>query len=404
MLIAFWIRIGAISSAIALLTAVEASPKSVDADQKQTLIKAIEKRLERRAYAFSTDFSQWPEFVGKHKEAIHAAGTEAELATALNAALGEFDLSHLALRSPKGGALARKGKRLGIGVSLRRVEQGIFITHTIKGSPAWKAGIRKGDTLTHIDGELLTDVSQLKGTLGQVRSISWIRDERNCESELRYEAFAISERSSMQWLSSEIALIRIHSFQYGFYNAARINRFFREAKNAQGIVIDLRNNRGGLSFYSRHLASKIANGKTVFGRRAKRRHQRPVGRKDASLEELAEHARDIRPLPFSCRPYEGKVVVLVDALSASAADIFPAFAQENGLATIVGERTSGALLLARTFRLPGRFQLYAPIAEILTPEGRRLENAGLEPDVKLSFEDASNDDLIYALAKELIEQ
>lgn len=370
--------------------------------QKKRVVEAIGKRLDKSAFAFGVDFSEWEEHLQSHRAAIDAAGSLHAFEQAVSAALAEFELSHLALFSPEFSKLQRNGQRTGVGVTVHPHEDGAFVSYVLRDSPGWDSGLRKGDKITAIDGQALVDIMQLAGDIGDVRSVSWTRNGETFSGAIQYRTFANSERSSMQWLNDEVAIIKIQSFQYRYYNAARINRFFREARRAKGVILDLRNNRGGLSFYSRHLASKIAPAKSDFARVAKRRHAKSL-RSDPSLEDIAQRARVIRPLPFS-RPFKGELVVLVDALSASAADIIPAFVQESGRGTVIGQKTTGALLLARPFRLPYGFRLYIPIGELLTPSGKRLEGNGLDPDISLDLEETANDQGIYALALSLIEE
>lgn len=377
------------------------SASGLSEDQKERLIERIGARLERSAVALGTDFTDWPALVEQHQLAIAEATTETEVESALNAALQEFELSHLCLFSPTTAKYQRNGLRSGIGISIREVEEGLFVTYVIENSPAWRCGIRKLDTITRIDGVPLVDVTQLYGSIGDVRTIDWINNGQPRQSQLRYEPFALADESSMKWLTSDVAVIKIQSFQYRFYKMGRVNRYFRQARDAKAIIIDLRNNRGGLSLYSQHLASKIVARDQPFALRInKRRLQRLTqrnGNEEPSLAELVEIAKCARPLPFS-RPFSGEVAVLVDSLSASGADIFPAFLQECGRATVIGETTTGALQLARSFRLPYGYLLYAPVAEILTPAGERLEGRGLTPDITLDFRQTADDDVILQTA------
>ncbi len=88
------------------------------------------------------------------------------------------------------------------------------------------------------------------------------------------------------------------------------------------------------------------------------------------------------------QPFHGRVVILVNQHSASAAEVLAAFAQENQLATIVGAKTPGRLLSGGAFKAGHGFILGLPTAGYLTWQGTMLEGKGIEPDhpVDLSYE------------------
>ncbi len=360
--------------------------------QKQRLIEAIDKKLERKAYAFDTDFSQWKSIAANRSQEIAAATTKEELATVLDEALDTFDLSHLSIFAPSTVRNRRAGKRSGMGITIHPLDEGGgLISYVLADSPAERCGLRKGDILTTIDNEPITEIKQLAGSIGQKRKITWMREGEELSCEIEYANFSLSEPSSLRWLRDDVALIRVQSFMPKYYKMGRINMFFRQAKNAKGIVIDLRNNRGGLSFYSRHLVSKFSSPKETFAYLANQKS-----------ENKGRSRRAVHPLPFS-KNFKGKVVILVDSLSASAADIVPAFVAENKLGTVIGQRTSGALQLAKSYPLPYGFRLYLPIAEMLTPEGNRLEGVGLVPEIELSLADTIEDEKILQAALDVID-
>ncbi len=357
------------------------------AEQKERLVSAISTKLAKKAYAFETDFSRWDQLAAEKQKEISEANSKEDLAKVLGEALDSFDLSHLGVFAPSTVKRRRAGKRTGMGITIHPLDDGGgLISYVLANSPAERCGLQKGDILTTIDKEPLIDIKQLAGQLGQRRQLEWKRNEDKLSCEIEYAAFSLSEPSSLTWLRDDVALIRIQSFLPRYYKAGSINRFFRKARNAKGIIIDLRNNRGGLSFYSKHLASKLASPKETFAYLANRKGKR------------AAH-----PIPFS-KSYQGEVVVLVDSLSASAADIVPAFISENEIGTVIGQRTSGALQLARSYPLPYGFRIYLPIAEMLTPNENRLEGVGFEPDIELSLEQAIDDEQIIKIALETIEK
>lgn len=387
-----WLLISVTWTALAISGPVSASDSELSTSQKERLVEAIGHCLERKAYAFDVDFEEWDSLVAERSAEVKAAQTKEELAKILDQTLEGFPISHLGIFAPSTVKQQRSGLRTGLGITIHpREEGGGFVSYVLANSPAERCGLKKGDVLISIDGEPMLDINQLAGEIGQKRNLSWKRKDKVLSCEIVYAPFSLSEPSTMTWIRDDVALIRIQSFQKGFYKAARINRFFNKARNAKAIVIDLRNNRGGLSFYSRHLASKITAPRETFAQRA-------AGQRAST----AARYKAVHPLPFS-RAYKGKVVVLVNSLSASAADIVPAFVAENSRGIVIGQRTSGALLLARSFPLPYGFQIYLPVAELLTPQGKRLEGIGFVPTIELSLEQSSDDAFIFQKAIDSID-
>ncbi|MDQ8185643.1 S41 family peptidase [Pelagicoccus sp. SDUM812002] len=384
-------------AAVALLGTIACLPTSahgeLSTEQKERLVEAVGKKLSKRAYAFETDFSKWSEISADRSFEIAEAKTKEELANVLSEGLDTFGLSHLAIFAPSTVKSRRAGKRSGMGITIHPLdEDGGLISYVLADSPAERCGLRKGDILVSIDGEPLADIKQLAGELDQKRQITWTRGDEELSCEIEYASFSLSEPSTMTWVRQDVALVRVQSFLPKFYKATKINKFFRQARDARGIIIDLRNNRGGLSFYSRHLASKIDSPKETFALLANKKS-----------EDRGRKRRTVHPLPFS-RAYSGEVVILVDSLSASAADIVPAFVADNDRGIVIGQRTSGALQLAKSYPLPYGFRIYLPIAEMLTPNGNRLEGVGLAPHLELSLEETTHDKKILQAALNAIDR
>ena len=374
--------------------------RELSAREKEQLVQSIGKRLERHAYAFETDFTKWQSFADEIQAQILAAKDEEKLSEALQQALDRFGLSHLSIVSPEQKKRSQRGHRLGLGISFRKIDGGLFLTYVLEASPADQAGLKKGDVLTRIDADPITSPQQLLGKPGDRRQIAWLRGDREHTAPVTYASFPAAETSSLRWLTDDVALIKVQSFRHRYYKMGSINRFFREARQAEGIILDLRNNLGGLALFSRHLASKLVPTSEVFALQVDKRRAQQAGKSgpgSIESETLLAKAKKIHPLPFS-RPYRGRVVIIVDSLSCSGGDLFPASMSELGRARAIGERTGGSLLLAKTFRLPHGFQLYAPVSEILTPKGVRLEKNGLKPDLEIDFRELADDDAVYRMA------
>jgi C-terminal processing protease CtpA/Prc len=102
------------------------------------------------------------------------------------------------------------------------------------------------------------------------------------------------------------------------------------------------------------------------------------------------------------RPFHGRIALLVDRHTASAAEMIVAFARENGLATILGERTAGRLLSATSVKVGNGFRLALPTGAYHTWKGTVLEGTPIEPDKLVPFDwqrrrDGNDQQLDYAV-------
>jgi carboxyl-terminal processing protease len=149
--------------------------------------------------------------------------------------------------------------------------------------------------------------------------------------------------------------------------AQAIDRF----RNADGLVIDLRGNPGGLADMIRGLAGHLVNEPAVLGRMRMR---------DLDLEFRVNPRRSTTD-GRAVEPYAGPVAILIDELTASASECFAGGLQALGRAHIVGTRSAGQALPAATRQLvSGDVLLYA-VGDFVTSTGVRLEGAGVEPDI-----------------------
>lgn len=148
--------------------------------------------------------------------------------------------------------------------------------------------------------------------------------------------------------------------------ALAVDRF----RGADGLVIDLRGNPGGLADMIRGIAGHLVNEPAVLGRMRMR-----------GLDlEFRVNPRRSTMNGRSVQPYDGPVAILVDELTASASECFAGGLQALGRARVFGTRTSGQALPAATQRLiTGDVLLYA-VGDFVTSTGQRLEGAGVTPD------------------------
>lgn len=400
---------GGMRRAIVLLLLVPtacASP-AFGPDLKNRVVVDIGRTLDREAYAGGVNWGDWTTHVAEHRAAIDAADSPAEFTSAVNGALSEFGVSHLAIMSPDQARQRFAGTRVGIGVLTVPADDGLLLTRVIDPGSAHDAGLCGGDVVVAVNGAAVRSATDLAGELGERLTVAWTRDGMRHEAEVVVSESRRASTDSLTWIRRDVAVIAVHSFIDELYDRALVERLFDEAADARGVILDLRSNTGGNSDNTLHLAGRILPADTpLYGdvyRREARQYARshPEGTSDtASILRWLGPERYYTPAPGrSARPpYAGPLVVLVDARSGSGGELVPAALQDHDRAVIVGTSTRGKVRIGDKYRLTGGYVLQLPVGEYATWGGRIIEDTPVEPDVTLSAGDTARDKAILAVA------
>jgi len=178
--------------------------------------------------------------------------------------------------------------------------------------------------------------------------------------------------------------------------------------NYNNLIIDLRGNRGG-SFppvvaLGRYLTNDMLDTGVYLTRKWFVKHgDYPTEKKlseipvlqDLSLEEFKKllqsegAARMILP-PHSNPIFKGKVYILTNKYTGSASEPFAYLIKKAGIATIIGEKTAGAMQSGEHIPLNKTFSLFVPAADYMTADGHRIDKVGVSPDIKVPSEEALN--------------
>ena len=267
-----------------------------------------------------------------------------------------------------------RGSFEGIGVRVEMRDGHLTVVAPLEDSPGEKAGLRGGDIISKVDG---TDIGSL--SLGE--SVRLIRGPRGtkvtltierqgqppCDVEI--ERAEIKLRSVRGEMLGDIAYLKINTF-----NATAPDQFdstMQEllAEEPVGLILDLRNNPGGLLSSAVHVTSQFLSSGVV----------------------LREERRDADPQVFAVQSggiaTEIPVVVLVNSGSASASEIVAGALQDTGRAVLIGEKTYGKGTVQTINRLSDGSILRLTIARWSTPQNRLIEKVGLEPDIIVELTD-----------------
>lgn len=270
-----------------------------------------------------------------------------------------------------------EGRFTGIGLSVVPVKRGLRVTEVFPGSPAAGAGISGGDTIVSVNGKSIAGESssvataKIKGPEGTEVTVG-VRDGRSGKE--RQETMTRAE-VELPNVSSEIrevggkklGYVRLLSFSVGAHAllAEAVEEVQKEG--AEGIVLDLRGNPGGL-------LDEAVSSASIF---------LPEGEVVVSTESRTQgdsvHKTSGGNLPAL------PMVVLIDHGTASAAEILTAALADNGDATVVGTRSFGKGVFQEERDLANGGALKLTVGEYFTPDGTNLaESKGIHPDVKAS--------------------
>ena len=283
-----------------------------------------------------------------------------------------------------------EGKFVGLGIEIGQSEEGyIRIVAPIEDSPAWRAGIQAGDLITRIDG------LPVQGK-GIDEAVKRMRGEPNTRVTLTVVRKALAEPLDITITRQEIiqksvkgkivepgyAWLRISQFQEPTVDdmAARILALYKQDPALKGLVLDLRNDPGGLlqgavgvaaAFLPRDAEIVSTNGQLADSRQ--RLYARPEFYSlDGDHDALAKLPAALKTLP---------VAVLVNTGSASASEIVAGALQDYKRATIIGSQTFGKGSVQTIRALTSDTAVKLTTARYYTPLGRTIQAKGITPDL-----------------------
>ena len=282
-----------------------------------------------------------------------------------------------------------EGEFQGIGAYVTARDKQIVIIAPIAGSPADKAGIRAGDVILKINGEPVVGMSlaeaiiKIRGPRGTPVKLTVLHEGAAGPVDIEIVRASIEVPSVRFEMRGDIAVINI--IQFSERTESELAPVIQELKDksARGIVLDLRNNPGGLLDTVVKVASHFISRGVVVAVRSNQG-------KMATLDIVKGEA--VTDLPM---------VVLVNHASASGSEVLAGALQDHDRALVAGNVTYGKGSVNVLRRLDDGSGLYITTARWLTPGGRLIEGQGIQPDIKLDLtgEDALQWALDYLAGK-----
>lgn len=305
---------------------------------------------------------------------VEEASDEELIEAAVNGMLSSLDPHSGYLNAKRYGEMKVQthGSFGGLGIEVTMEGGLVKVVSPIDDTPAFRAGLEPGDLVTHIDGEqvlgltLAEAVEKMRGPV-DTDIVLTIRREGRDPFDVTITRAIIKIQSVRSRLEGKVGYVRVSSFseQTGPGITAAIEQLQKEADGQlQGIVLDLRNNPGGL------LSQAIAVSDAFLekGEIVSTRSRRPG---DAQR--------------FNARPGDVAaglpVVVIINAGSASASEIVAGALQDHGRAILLGTKSFGKGSVQTIIPLGGRGAMRLTTARYYTPSGRSIQAVGIEPDI-----------------------
>jgi carboxyl-terminal processing protease len=259
-----------------------------------------------------------------------------------------------------------EGRYSGIGIWLRKNKSGILEVSSVQPkSPAAKAGIKVLDALVDINGvemngaSVATAVAALRGTPNSTLQIGLERNQDQLRFEIERKSIFNGDVIAYQ-LATKVVYIQVSAITRSVANDVSIA--LKKYPHSNGIVLDLRDNPGGLINTAVDLASKFLNEGTVVSYSRK-------NESDVVLESKNSNA-DAAPM-----------TVLINRSTASSAEVIAGALQDRNRAVIIGEKSYGKGTVQEIIELFDGSKLEITIGKYRTPNGRIIDQVGIAPDL-----------------------
>ena len=274
------------------------------------------------------------------------------------------------------------GEFFGVGVEITMENGQVMVVSPIEDTPGYKAGLRAGDTIIAVDGQFtmemsLTEVvSKMRGKRGTVVELQVLHKDgvKPVTMKIKRDAIPLLSVKSRE-LEPGYHWIRLTRFSG--HTTEELSAALKKAQaksGLKGIVLDLRNNPGGLLDQSVEVSDLFLDGGDIVSMR---------GRGESSQRSFKAH-----PSPDDVRC---PMVVLVNAGTASASEIVAGALRDQKRALILGERTFGKGSVQNLIPLADGTGLKLTVARYYTPSGKSIQAEGIVPDFEIAWEPPRED-------------
>ena len=268
------------------------------------------------------------------------------------------------------------GEFSGIGIEVTVIDGALTVVSPIEGTPAAKAGLKANDIIVEIDGMKTKEmgsidaIKELRGPKGSEVNISIMRDEWQEPKQITLKRDLIPLHSVKAFfIAPGIAYTRITNFQSRTTKDYKKEyRKLQEEEHVKGIILDLRNNPGGLLNQAISITDIFIDEGLIVSTR---------GRTEDQNNSYSAHDKE--------KVISAPLIVLVNEGSASASEIVAGALQAHKRGIILGTSTFGKGSVQTIIPLPGGAGLRMTTARYYTPDGKSIQALGIQPDVEVPY-------------------
>ncbi|MCZ6172093.1 S41 family peptidase [Campylobacter ureolyticus] len=290
-----------------------------------------------------------------------------------------------------------QGEFGGLGITVGMKDGALTVISPIEGTPADKAGVKSNDVILRIDGNatlgitLEEAVSKMRGKPKTPITITIVRkgEPKPFDINIIRDIIKVDSVYAKNIEDENILYLRVTNFDQKVTkeSAKFIKEFTKNNKNAKGIILDLRNNPGGLLDQAIGLTNLFVDKGVIVSQKGRDAKE--------NLEYSAKKDEKITDLPL---------VVLVNSGSASASEIVSGALQDLKRAVVIGEETFGKGSVQVILPLNEKEALKMTIARYYLPSGRTIQNKGVTPDLEVFYGKVPNDDKAFIIKETDLKQ
>ena len=389
-----------------------------DRNRREKVLQRVSHLVETKFFDPGFDSAKWQAEVAARRDDILDSADSVVFEQAVHDLLQTLGKSHTAFFHRN---LRPVPARQAICATLNRCETPngprLMFADVQDEGPAQLAGIEPGDLLVSVNGEPVEPSKPPQFRVGS--NVCLVIAKGNGQNaEVKFEIpnpksrqpFTLPKPVVHRTLPDGVGYLKVNIFPglVGIDVARDIDHAIASFQDCQRLIVDLRGNSGGglgaLRLMSYLTPDRRPIGYSLTRTRAQRGYEKeslarfsgiPSSKWQLPLLALRYAFRDhsivLVTEGLSAQSFHGRIAILVNQHSASAAEMIAAFAQENGLARIVGVKTPGRLVGSRPFKLPDGYVVILPVGAYLTWSGQTLEGKGIQPDtvVELDYEAVS---------------
>ncbi len=274
----------------------------------------------------------------------------------------------------------------GLGIEIIVDEKFIRIISPVDDTPAYDAGLKSGDLIISIDDECIAGISaeeavaKLRGKPGSKVKLKIKRQDKT-PFDITVKRAMIKIKSVKTEVLNNIGYVRISTFDKN--TSTLLKKFLTETKGLRGIILDVRNNPGGLLDEAVEVSNMFLKGGKIVSTK---------GRTEANSQEFVADDKDLS---------EGiPLVVLINNGTASAPEILAGALRDNHRAIIVGTRSFGKGSVQKVIPLSEKTAVKITVAKHYTPSGECIQAQGISPDIVADYAEVNKIDDVFVLREE----